>query len=357
MTRVQMRWWWALVLAEIGVLVALDLVSGGASNYTSAMAVAPLTAAAAMSPPATAAVAVAAMAAGAGLLGHDRPGSAEAAVRILVLVASSALAVAVARQRRGRDLRLADATRLAAAAQRVLLRPVPEQLASYQLAARYRSAAVASALGGDFFDVAFHPSGAVVALIGDVQGKGLDAVETAAAVLAAFRAAVFASQSLTEVVRTVDTVVSPDLGPENFVTMLAAWLTPDGRLETANLGHPDPLIVDAEGITAIEPALRTTPLGLGPEVAPDLTVLRPGATLLGYTDGISEARNNRGEFFPIQDAVKPCSRRPPGACLDHLMAAVANHAEGVLTDDLALLAISFQPARRPSQLTAASEGE
>lgn len=57
------------------------------------------------------------------------------------------------------------------------------------------------------------------------------------------------------------------------------------------------------------------------------------------------------------DAVKACSHRPPGACLDHLMGAVANHADGVLTGDLALLAISFQPARRPSRLTAAPEGE
>nr|WP_280923712.1 SpoIIE family protein phosphatase [Streptomyces aureus] len=67
-----------------------------------------------------------------------------------------------------------------------------------------------------------------------------------------------------------------------------------------------------------------------------------GATLLLHTDGLSEARDERGEFFDpaawLAGRAFPC----PDALLTALSEAVRRHTGGTLADDMALLAV-----RRP----------
>ena len=71
-----------------------------------------------------------------------------------------------------------------------LLRPVPRRAGRVALAVRYLSAAEDSVVGGDFYDVAVTPYG-VRLVVGDVKGKGLEAVQLAATVLGSFRQAAF----------------------------------------------------------------------------------------------------------------------------------------------------------------------
>jgi serine phosphatase RsbU (regulator of sigma subunit) len=71
-------------------------------------------------------------------------------------------------------------------AQQVLLRPVPRQLGSVRLAVNYLSASSQARVGGDLYDVV-HAGGGVRLVVGDAEGKGLPAVQSAAALLGAFR--------------------------------------------------------------------------------------------------------------------------------------------------------------------------
>ncbi|CAM5483374.1 hypothetical protein STENM36S_02563 [Streptomyces tendae] len=86
-----------------------------------------------------------------------------------------------------RMLRIRD---IADTARRTVLRPLPVGFGGLDHAAVYLSADSEARVGGDFYDIQPGPHGARV-LVGDVQGKGLGAVETAAALLGTFREAAY----------------------------------------------------------------------------------------------------------------------------------------------------------------------
>jgi len=98
--------------------------------------------------------------------------------------------------RQKRERLLAEVRSVAEVAQRVLLRPVPRRVGPVHVAVSYTSATAAARIGGDLYEVASTRSGVRV-IVGDVQGKGLEAVEPAAAVLGAFREAAYAEAALT----------------------------------------------------------------------------------------------------------------------------------------------------------------
>jgi serine phosphatase RsbU (regulator of sigma subunit) len=71
------------------------------------------------------------------------------------------------------------------ASQVALLRPVPPEIREISIAARYRSATPGAWAGGDLYEII--PTGhGIRGIIGDVRGRGLDAVPLARHVLGAF---------------------------------------------------------------------------------------------------------------------------------------------------------------------------
>ena len=66
-------------------------------------------------------------------------------------------------------------------------------------------------MGGDLYEVVQSPDG-VRLIVGDVRGKGLDAVQMAATVLAAFRRAAVLEVSLTAMAADLDSVVTAVAG-------------------------------------------------------------------------------------------------------------------------------------------------
>src|SRR5438034_373924 len=123
-----------------------------------------------------------------------------------------------------------------AVAQRPILRPVPARMGRVALAVRYLSASEDALVGGDFYDIAVTRHGLRV-LVGDVKGKGLEAVQLAALVLASFRASA-THPSLVELAAELDRGVRPRLGEEDFVTAVLAQFGRNGELQLVNCGHP-----------------------------------------------------------------------------------------------------------------------
>src|SRR5881227_3613830 len=109
--------------------------------------------------------------------------------------------------RQKRERLLADVRSVAEVAQQVLLRPVPRRVGPVHVAVSYTSATAEARIGGDLYEVASTRSGVRV-IVGDVQGKGLEAVETAAAVLGAFREAAYDEPALTGVVARIEAALS-----------------------------------------------------------------------------------------------------------------------------------------------------
>jgi serine phosphatase RsbU (regulator of sigma subunit) len=217
---------------------------------------------------------------------------------------------------------------------------VPAELGGFAIASRYVSASHDALVGGDLYD-AVATSRGVRVLVGDVRGKGLPAVRTAAHALSAFRQlAARPELRLVDVAAALDESLQGDLGEEDFVTAVLCELGPLRTLEIVNCGHPGPLLVPAAGapreLSATRPAL---PLGLGTHPVPDRYRLDAGDRLLLFTDGLSEARDGHGVFLDL--AAHADLLRAPDLqhAVDGLLAAAAQHAGGTLADDVAVLLV------------------
>ncbi|GAA2131469.1 PP2C family protein-serine/threonine phosphatase [Kitasatospora kazusensis] len=249
---------------------------------------------------------------------------------------------------------LADAQLVADIARRVLLRSVPDRVGSVRAAVHYAAAAAHASIGGDLYELVNTRHG-VRAVVGDVRGKGLNAVETAAAVLGAFREAAHQEPALDKVAGwlavSLDRALHENDHPgveEEFVTLVLIGVRPDGTAEIVNCGHPAPLLMRAgEPVRALELDETVPPLGvLDPaDVRPPVqrVAVRPGDRVLLFTDGVIEARDHRGVFYPLAERLPHCATGGPVEVLRRLHDDVVRHVGRSLSDDAAMLLLQYEP--------------
>jgi hypothetical protein len=262
-----------------------------------------------------------------------------AAIGAVIGVTVAGVIAAVTRQRR--EAELANVRSIAEAAQRVLLRPVPRSAGHLRAAVSYTSAVAEARIGGDLYEVVPSPAGVRV-IIGDVQGKGLDAVETAAVVLGAFREAAHDEKSLEAVGERVRRAAERALGGEKFVTALMAEISPSHGTTLLNFGHPPPLILRRDGeVRFPEPPEFSLPLGMGlrpgDTPVPFQVDFGPGDQMLLYTDGVTEARDPAGAFYPLGPRAYLLRDTDPHRALETLRTDLIRHTQGPLHDDAAML--------------------
>lgn len=281
-------------------------------------------------------------------------------IHIGALLAVSCFAVA-ARVLHDRDLReLNEVRAVSETAQRVLLRPIPPRLGPLRVASLYRAAAQHALVGGDLF-AAVRTDGVTRFLIGDVRGKGLPAVEDAAALLGAFREAAHHHAGLPELAASLErsvrrhldqlTETDPEAG-ERFVTALLAEV-PDAEcvVRIVSCGHPPPLVGQHGRVTALDARRPAPPLGLAGETPDDFHLdtfaFGAGDTLLLYTDGLIEARDAARAFYPLLDRAGTWTPEDPDELLRHVSDDLDGHTGGRLDDDLAMVAVQRPPQPGP----------
>jgi len=277
------------------------------------------------------------------------PGAAEATTRaaaIAVVAALGALGVII-RERQSRAL---TQTRLVAeAVQSVLARPIPGQVGPVRAAVHYTAAHAYAKIGGDLYEVLQTRFG-VRAIVGDVQGKGLDAIGTAAAMIGAFREAAHEEPGLPQLASRLAEPLdrAPGGDGERFVTAVLLCAGPDGGTEIVNCGHPSPLLLRGSAPPRpLDPPGRVPPLGILPpdQVRPPvLSVrLRPGDRILLYTDGVIEARDPAGRFYPLIKRLPRVLPGEPGEVLERLNIDVLRHVGSRLDDDAAMMLLEYAP--------------
>jgi sigma-B regulation protein RsbU (phosphoserine phosphatase) len=251
-----------------------------------------------------------------------------------VLVAGTfAVIVAVIRSRREGAL-----IRISERVQRAILRPLPAELGGVALASHYQSATREAMVGGDLYDITMTQFGPRF-IIGDVKGKGLDAVGRCAAVLAVFRELAFAEPDLVRLAESMDNRLSRDMDIEDFVTVILAEFA-SGEVRIVNCGHHPPVKLAAEAgeLQIMAPPGYAPPLGLHPHPVRQDIVLKPGDRLLFYTDGLIETRDRAGRFFAL-DAQVAAALAAPGldAAIRRVVKLLFAHAGDGLADDVLLV--------------------
>lgn len=265
-----------------------------------------------------------------------------------------ALGTILAAHRTRRERTLADVRFVAETAQRVLLRPVPHRIGDLLLESFYLSAAAEARIGGDLFEAVPTAYG-VRLLIGDVRGKGLLAVETAAAMLGAFREAAHDEPDLRALVERVDISMTrradrlggTELG-ERFVTAVFAEIPGNERIvRVLNCGHPPPLLIRPGEVTELDRGQPGPPLNLGMLVGDPYRVetypFGPGDQLLLYTDGVTETRDPAGSFYPLLQRLRSWGPMPPPELLDRLHQDLLDYSHDQLQDDTAALTAFLLP--------------
>jgi hypothetical protein len=269
------------------------------------------------------------------------------------LIAVAAAAVRVAGERRMLHMRdIADTTR------RTVLRPLPEGYGGLDHAAVYLPADTEARVGGDFYDIQPGPHGTRV-LIGDVQGKGLGAVETAAALLGTFREAGYHEADLATVAERLETRMNrhrrftADLGRsdgDRFATAVLIGFSDDlpDTVDAVVFGHDPPLAVGPGSVRALPTAgglpLGMAELALGAPVTVNRVALARDETLLLVTDGVTEARDAQGCFYKHgEEVARAVAADARNAAPRRLVALVRDgtlrHCGGRLADDTMVFAV------------------
>jgi PAS domain S-box-containing protein len=232
------------------------------------------------------------------------------------------------------------------------LRPseLPE-LPGWGAATLYRPAGEFSQVGGDFYDV-FPAPGGLIAVIGDVVGQGAEAATLTSLARFTLRAAGQLTGDPVRAARQLNATLldRPEL---SLCTAACASLAPrPGGGVGARVvccGHPLPLLLrDGEVVEAGRPGPI---LGAGPREQWPVTELdlRPGDTLVFYTDGVTEALGER-ERFGEERLVRCLSDGPcePEGLVAHLAATLDAFQLPGQRDDTAVLALRLEPAAVPA---------
>ena len=236
-----------------------------------------------------------------------------------------------------------------------LLPGEPPLLPGADIAFAYRSASAGVLSGGDFVDYYSRSPGALAFAIGDVAGKGVEAMAVTFMTKYILRAAVHGGQlswptNPGEALQELRTglLEQPDFAAdsERFVTVLFGLVSrPRGLLQLASAGHPTPFIIRKSGVE--RPLLITEPaigVELGAALAPyptETVALRHGDVVVAFTDGLTELRDARDGFFEdrMGEALAGCHDMPAAQVVAQLLAAGDAYSARPAGDDLAVLCI------------------
>ncbi|MGP3989092.1 PP2C family protein-serine/threonine phosphatase [Streptomyces sp. 3N207] len=278
-------------------------------------------------------------------------------MQVLALVIVTAVIAGFVALRERQQREMTQVRSVSEAVQRVLLRPLPPRLGPLRVASVYLAAEAEAQVGGDLFAAA-RTGGRTRVIVGDVRGKGLSSVSDAALLLGAFREAAHQHADLPALTRYLERSVSRDLvefaetdrtSEEDFITAAVVEIPDDQAVvRVVNCGHPPPLLVRGRRVTPLLTDQPETPLGLGEFAASDyeadLFPLEDEDLLLLYTDGVIEARNAAGAFYPLADRVTRWAGDDAETLVRRLRDDLLAHSGGSLGDDAAIVALQRTPA-------------
>ena len=174
---------------------------------------------------------------------------------------------------------------------------LPASCCGVQLAA---SSTMCDAVGGDYLD--YHRLGdqRFIIMLGDVSGKGIGAALVMTSLHASCRALLKHVDSLERIALILNESLVDTTRAQTYVTLLAVLIDSiAGKLHCLRAGHHPPLLVDGDGKSQWLEQGGGLPIGLFPDLklSREVYEIPRGATVVLYTDGVTEAENSTHELF------------------------------------------------------------
>jgi PAS domain S-box-containing protein len=161
-------------------------------------------------------------------------------------------------------------------------------------AVRYQPATRPLQVGGDWYDVVDLDDGRIALVVGDCVGHGLAAAAVMGQLRSACRALLLERPSPRAALAALDRFAARLPGAVCTTAFCAVLDTATGELVYSSAGHPPPILVNADRTTRVLEDGHTIPLGIRPDrERPEArTTIPPRGTLLLYTDGLVERRQD-----------------------------------------------------------------
>lgn len=209
----------------------------------------------------------------------------------------------------------------------------------------------ASEVGGDFYDFVRVDDRNLTVVMGDVAGKGIPAAMLTSVTRTMLRVEAMRGESPQAIIQQANNVLHQDLGrADSFVTAFVVTIdTVKGTLTYASAGHTPTLLWRSEAQTTEQLRATAPPIGIfGYEgKAPSVIQLRPGDTLVLYTDGITEAQSPNGDLFGLNRliyVIESNRNEAPENLQKAIQTEIANFRKnGLGRDDATLLILKMLP--------------
>lgn len=238
-------------------------------------------------------------------------------------------------------------------AREVQLRLLPQSrptLRSAEFAARFLPART---IGGDMYDFLHYDKNRTGIALGDASGKAAPAALYAALVSGIMRAAAPRALHPEEMLRLLNDSLQERKVDAQYVTMVyAVWDDEDQTLEISNAGAVQPLICRNGEVETIH--AEGFPLGLFPKVSYEQFTLslRPGDSVVFFSDGLADAQNPDGEMFGterLSTLVENNTHLTAHELADRIMDAISTFQAGAEHfDDETLIVLRVSAASAPS---------
>ena len=202
----------------------------------------------------------------------------------------------------------------------------------------------AAAVGGDYVDLIRLEAGDFYFALGDVSGKGIGASMLMSYLHASLRALVSAGMGLEEIVKNTSLHFCHSSLPAQFATLALGKADQTGKVQLVNAGHPPVLLVNGEDVEVIE--ATSVPLGLFCRT--DFKVIdlhvRPGNSLVVYSDGITESTDATGNEYGLKRLIadlRSYNHLPPPEIVGAISGKVARFiGESPRADDRSILVLA-----------------
>jgi len=228
--------------------------------------------------------------------------------------------------------------------QRALLPQAHPAIPNLEVAAEYVAGAQGVDIGGDWYSIIGLTGDRYAFVVGDVSGRGIDAVAVMARARFTIRAYLLDGHSPAETLEKCSHQF--DITTDGHITTalvgVGDWRT--GEITLANAGHPTPLLMTGDDVEFV----TTTPgwpLGTGPTSYESTTfTMAPGTTLLCFTDGLVERRTEHIDvgMQRLATTAGRATRASTDALVHHTVRTLRNDDA---PDDVAVLAMRWGGAR------------